>query len=506
MMATTESGIPDAGQGGGADAERAELLERIRRLERASRSLEPGSTRRRALRGAVVASSERFLRAVEGLGAFDDDGTGAGIQAMPLGEHGARLEDVIALLEREVFAPGGHPASPGHLAYIPGGGLYHSALADYLAAVTNKYAGIFFTGPGPVRMENRLIRWVADLLGYPAGAGGSTVSGGSMATLTAITTARDAHGLRGADYASAVVYLTSQAHHAVEKALRIAGMGEAPVRQVPMDDGFRMRPDELARMIDEDRAAGLRPWLVAAAAGMTDTGAVDPLAAIADVAAREGCWYHVDAAYGGFFLLTEHGRTVLAGIERSDSVVLDPHKSLFLPWGSGMVLVRDVGLMAAAHEGSGSYMQDADRGDPGEMISPSDVSPELSRPFRALRMWLPLVLLGTAPFRAALEEKLLLARYFRAEVQALGFQAGPEPDLSIVTFRWAPAGMDDARANAVNEAIVEAVRRDGRIFLSSTMLDGRFTLRMAALSFRTHRRTIDLCLQILREQVERLAE
>ena len=136
---------------------------------------------------------------------------------------------------------------------------------------------------------------------------------------------------------------------------------------------------------------------------------------------------------------------------------------------------------------------------------PSDVSPELSKPWRALRMWLPLVLLGTAPFRAALEEKLLLARYFRAEARALGFEVGPEPDLSIVTFRWAPAGMDGERANAVNEAIAEAVRHDGRIFLSSTTLEGRFTLRMAALSFRTHRRTIDLCLRILREQVERVA-
>jgi aromatic-L-amino-acid decarboxylase len=489
-------GTPDA---------RAALLERIRRLERASRLLEPGSSGRRRLRDAVVASSERFLRRVGGLKAYEaQSGTGQGLLALPISETGAPLEEVMELLEREVVRPGGHPASPGHLAYIPGGGLYHSALADYLAAVTNKYAGIFFTGPGPVRMENLLVRWVADLVGYPAGAGGSIASGGSLATLTAVTAARDAHRLRGADYATAAVYLTEQAHHAVDGALRVAGLAEAPLRYVPMDDGFRMRPDALAQMIAADRAAGLRPWLVAAAAGTTDTGAVDPLDAIADVAERAGCWLHVDAAYGGFFLLTEDGRAAMKGIERSDSVILDPHKSLFLPWGAGMVVVRDARTLMEAHRGSGSYMQDALRGDPGE-ISPADVSPELSKPFRALRMWLPLVLLGTAPFRAALEEKLLLARYFYDEVRALGFQAGAEPDLSIVTFRWAPAGVELERANAVNEAIVEAVRKDGRIFLSSTMLEGRFTIRMAALSFRTHRRTIDLCLQILREQVERLA-
>ena len=485
--------------------EHEELLERIRRLERAGRPLEPGSARRRRLRDAAVASSERFLRAVDGLKAFEAGaGRGEGLLGLPIAEEGAPLEEVIDLLEREVVRPGGHPASAGHLAYIPGGGLYHSALADYLAAVTNKYAGIFFTGPGPVRMENLLVRWAADLVGYPAEAGGSIASGGSLATLTAVTTARDAHGLRGADFASAVVYLTSQAHHAVDKALAIAGLGEAQVRRIPIDDRFRMLPDALAQAVAEDRAAGLRPWLVVAAAGTTDTGAVDPLDAVADVAEREGCWFHVDAAYGGFFMLTEHGRTALAGIQRSDSVILDPHKSLFLPWGSGMVLVRDAGALAASHEGSGSYMQDAHRAHPGE-VSPADVSPELSKPFRALRMWLPLVLLGTRPFRAALEEKLLLARYFHAEVRALGFEAGPEPDLSIVTFRWAPPGVSLERANAVNQAIVEAVRNDGRIFLSSTMLDGRFTIRMAALSFRTHRRTIDLCLRILRQQVAGLA-
>jgi aromatic-L-amino-acid decarboxylase len=489
----------EKGGGGDADAARAELLARIRRLERASRALEPGTSSRKRLRAAVLASSERFLRGVGGLHGFVP-GDAAGLRELPIGERGAPLDEVMELLEREAVRPGGNPASPGHLAYIPGGGIYHSALADYLAAITNKYAGIAFTGPGPVRMENQLVRWAADLVGYPAGAGGSIASGGSLATLTAVTTARDAHGLRGADYARAVVYLTTQAHHAVEKSLRIAGLAEAPLRYVNMDERFRMRPDALTAAIAADRAAGLRPWLVAAAAGATDTGAVDPLDALADVARTEGCWLHVDAAYGGFFMMTEHGRAVLAGIERSDSVVLDPHKSLFLPWGAGMVLVRDVGALADAHAGTGSYLQDALRADPGE-VSPADVSPELSKPWRALRMWLPLVLLGTAPFRAALEEKLLLARYFYEEARALGFEMGPEPDLSIVTFRWAPAGMDVERANAVNEAIVEAVRRDGRIFISSTMLDGRFTLRMAALSFRTHRRTIDLALEILARQL-----
>jgi len=482
--------------------ERAALLDRIRHLERTASPLDPDAAGRQLLRDAAVGSSERFLRGIDTLKAYEETGDkGTGLLEAPISEHGMPLENVIEMLERDVVRPGANPASAGHLAYIPGGGIYHSALGDYLAAVSNKYAGLFFTGPGPVRMENLLIRWVADLVGYPAAAGGNIASGGSIASLTAIVTARDAHGLKGADYASAVVYLTPQAHHCLEKALRIAGMGEAQVRHIPIDDRFRMRPEALEAAIAADRAQGLKPWLIAAAAGTTDTGAVDPLDAIATIAERERCWFHVDAAYGGFFLLTGQGRSLLKGIERSDSVVLDPHKSLFLSWGSGIVVVRDVQRLAAAHDFSGDYMylQDALR-EPGE-ISPADVSPELSKPFRALRMWLPLILLGTKPFEAALEEKLLLARYFHQEIQALGFEAGPSPDLSIVTFRWAPPGVSLEEANRINQRIVDAVKRDGRIFLSSTLLDGRFTLRMAALSFRTHRKTIDLALGILREQV-----
>jgi aromatic-L-amino-acid/L-tryptophan decarboxylase len=478
----------------------SELLERLRRLERAARPLEPGASRRRRLRDAVIASSERFLRRVETLKGFDDvEHRGIGLLDVPISEHGVAIEEAIRLVERDVVQPGAATATGRHLAYIPGGGIYHSALGDFLAAVSNKYSGIFFTGPGPVRMENQLIRWVADLVGYPAGAAGNLASGGSIANLTAIGAAREAHGLRAAHFASSVVYLTTQAHHCIDKALRIAGMGESPIRRVAMDDGYRMQPEALAAAIAEDRAQGLRPWLIVGSAGTTDTGAVDPLDEIATVAQREGCWFHVDAAYGGFFLLTDHGRRLLRGIERSDSAVLDPHKGLFLPYGSGVLVVRDAGPLVASQHYMGSYMQDALR-DPGE-LSPADTSPELSKHFRGLRMWLPLILLGTRPFTAALEEKLLLAKYFRREIGRVGFEVGPEPDLSIVTYRWSPPGESLDRVNAMNQAIVDGARRDGRVFLSSTMLEGRFTLRMAALAFRTHRRTMDLAVEVLREQV-----
>lgn len=346
-----------------------------------------------------------------------------------------------------------------------------------------------------------MVRWTADLLGYPGSAGGFIASGGSLANLSAITTARDAHGLRSADFAGAVVYLTGQAHHSIDKALRIAGLEDVQLRRVPVDYRFRMDAAALADAIARDRAEGLRPWLIVASAGTTDTGAIDPLDAIADVAQREACWLHVDAAYGGFFLLTEAGRKAMKGIERSDSAVLDPHKGLFLPWGSGILLVRDVNALVRSNRYAGHYMQDAVRNT--EELAPAEVSPELSRPFRALRMWLPLMSLGVAPFRAALEEKLLLARYFHAEVQRLGFSVGPEPELSVSTFRWAPAGMSDHEADSFNERLVEAIRHDGRVFMTSTRISDRFTIRMAALNNRTHRREVELALEVLAELVRR---
>lgn len=482
-------------------------MKELRRLEREARKLEPGPKRRRKLRRAVVDSAQRFLASLEDLENLrtwqDTPGQGIGLLASPIAEQGMPIEAALALFEEEVVRPGGNAASGGHLAYIPGGGLYPAALGDYLAAVTNKYAGLFFTGPGPVRMENLLLRWAAELVGYPPGAAGNIASGGSIASLAAIVTARDTRGLKAADFASAAVYLTSQAHHCLEKALRLAGLAEAPVRHVAMDEHHRMDPAALEAAIAADRAAGLRPWLVVASAGTTDTGAVDPLAAIAEIAEREGCWYHVDAAYGGFFLLTNYGKQCLEGIERSDSTVLDPHKGLFLPYGSGIVLVRDGKQLEATHSYTGAYMQDSYEA--RDEVSPADVSPELTKHFRALRMWLPLQLHGVAPFRAALDEKLLLAAYFRRQVAELGFAVGPPPDLSVVTYRWAPEGLPLEDANRANQQIVEGVRRDGRVFISSTMIGDRFTLRMVALHFRTHKKHIDLALKVLAEQLQKLA-
>jgi len=262
-----------------------------------------------------------------------------------------------------------------------------------------------------------------------------------------------------------------------------------------------MRPDALDELVEADAAAGLKPWLVVATAGSTDVGAVDPLDAIADVADARRLWLHVDAAYGGFFLLTEHGRQVLAGIERSQSVVMDPHKGLFLAFGSGALVVRDERQLASAHRYSASYLSDAQESDGG--FSPADLSVELSRPFRGPRLWLPLKVFGLAPFRAALDEKLLLARYFHARISDVrGFGAVTSPDLSVVAFRFAAGGADGRR---LNRRLLDAVNGDGRAVISATEVAGAYTLRTAILHYRSHIEQVDALLEVLSREAASLA-
>lgn len=474
------------------------MTDRIDSLERIARGLEPGGRERASLVDATVSYADRFLESIYDVPAYRAmKEPGIGLLNSPIGETPLDLDSVLKLLKQNVDEPGLNPASGGHLGYIPGGGIYYSALADYLADVTNRYAGVFFAGPGAVRMENLLINWMAQIAGYPQSAGGNLTSGGSISNLSGIVAARDAVGPKAAEIVRSSIYLTEQAHHSVDKAIRIAGLKECPLRYVPMDERYRMDARALERLIAADAKAGLRPWLIVASAGTTDTGAVDPLDEIASIAQRNGLWFHVDGAYGAFFILCDEGKKMLTGMERSDSLVMDPHKGLFLPYGTGAVLVRERKTLYDAFWYQANYLQDARRSE--EEMSPADLSPELTKHFRGLRLWLPLKLLGLAPFRAGLEEKLLLARYFHEKIQEIdGFKAGAYPDLSVATFRYVPQRGD---ANAFNEKLLGEIHRDGRVFLSSTMINGVFTLRVAILCFRTHRASIDLTLEILREKV-----
>ena len=476
------------------------MREKLRELETTSRLLEPTAAKRSDVRSKIIDYSENFLNNIESINAFNiSHDKGIGLLASPISEIGIGIDEAISLIRENVDTPGLNPASGGHLGYIPGGGIYYSALGDYLADVFNRYAGIFFASPGAVRMENMLIRWMNDLVGYPASATGNLTSGGSLANLIAIVTARDAKQIKAANIERSVIYLSEQAHHSIDKAIRIAGLGECIIRHLPLDEKYRIISAALDEQIASDKASGLNPFLVVASAGTTDVGAIDPLAEIGTVAKLHGLWYHIDAAYGGFFILTDEGKQKLQGIETSDSLVIDPHKGLFLPYGLGVVLVKDAAALHESHRYMANYMQDATA--VTDEPSPADLSPELTKHFRGMRLWLPLKLHGVAPFRACLQEKLLLAKYFHAEVQKIGFESKIEPELSVVTYRYLPKSGD---TNIFNKKLLDAVVADGRVFISSTMLIGEFTLRFACLAFRTHLSTVDTLLEVLKNKARSL--
>jgi len=413
----------------------------------------------------------------------------------PLPERGSSLDELLHTLFNRAVPTSFNTAGPGYLAYIPGGGLLHSAVADLIADAVNRYTGVWLAAPGLVQLETNVLQWLAEIVGFPASALGVLTSGGSLANFSAVVTARVDR--LPEDFLDGTMYVSDQAHHSVVKAATLAGFPQRNVRIVPSDERFRMRLDALGAAIAKDRRAGYRPFMVVASAGTTNTGAVDDLRGLADLAATEHLWYHVDAACGGFFALTERGRRVLAGMERADSVTLDPHKGLFLPYGTGSLLVRDGRLLRRAHATEGAYLPAMQ--DRTEFVDFCQVSPELSRPFRGLRLWLPLRLVGVGAFRDALDEKLDLARHVSRELDRMrGIEVIVEPELSIVVFRASGDGPDAEGTNALNRRLLDAVNRRGRVFLTGTTVGGRFLLRVCVLSFRTHRDRIEQCLEDIR--------
>ena len=474
------------------------MLEQIKTLETTAQKLEPSPDLRSKWDRAITDYAAHFIDTIKENKAYNTmEKEGSGLANFPIADAGRDVAEILELIRDYVDFPHLNPASGGHLAYIPGGGIYTTALGDYLAAVTNRYAGVFYASPGAVRIENQLIRWMNAIVGFPENALGNLTSGGSIANLIAITTARDAKHIRAKDIENAVIYTTVQAHHSIHKAIRIAGLDEAQLSYIPTDARFRMDIEELEKKIVEDMKAGKKPFLLIGSAGTTDTGAIDPMDRMADIAKEYDMWYHVDAAYGGFFVLADEVKDAFKGMERADSITIDPHKGLFLAYGLGAVLIRDVAALRSSHYYEANYMQDTF--DSLLEPSPADLSPELTKHFRGMRLWLSLQLLGLEPFKAALSEKILLCRYFYTKIQALGFAVGPYPDLSVCIYRYIP---DTGDANAFNARLVEAVRQDGRVFLSSTTINGVFWIRIAILCFRSHLDYIDLSLQILAEKVK----
>ena len=475
-----------------------QLRAEIERLREAAASVEPDSDGRRAIAGQALDHALAYWDQVESAPSNRPWSEVFSRRLEPeFAEEGRDPASVLDYVGACIDAPGFATTSPRFMAYIPGGGLPYSALGDLIAAASNKYSGFASASPGAVRIENACVAWLASVIGFPRAAAGTLTSGGSTANLTAVVAAREACDPEG----GGAIYVTRFAHYCIDKALHIAGRGRAPRRVIATDQHYRMSAKALEEALEEDRRNGIRPWIVIASAGTVDTGAVDPLPEIAEICRRYGAWLHVDGAYGGLFALCDEGKALLRGIEQADSVALDPHKTLFLPYGTGAVVVRDGRLLQNAFSATGEYIRPLGESEVGP--SPADLSPELTRHFRALRLWLPLQLAGVAAFRAAQSEKLALARYFHARLSEIeGFEAGPTPDLSVVAFRYRPKTGD---VDEFNERLMRHIQQEGRVMMSGTKIDGSYRLRCAILSFRTHLEHVDDAVDTVMRGVKALA-
>ena len=402
---------------------------------------------------------------------------------------------ILEQLDADVLSFAARAHHPGYFAWIPTCGTFPSALGDFIASALDLETSVWLNAAGPVELELLVLDWMAEWIGYPSTAAGVLTSGGSAANMTALAVARESR--LGGVTDTAVIYVSDQGHSSVVRGARALGFRPEQVRVLPVDEAFRMRPDALLGAMDADLAAGRVPFLVSAAAGSTNTGAIDPLDELAGICQERNVWFHVDGAYGGFAVLTPRGRHLLTGIERADSVTMDPHKWLYQPVECGSVIVRDGPLLRRAFEIVPDYLRDSSIDDFSAEVNPSDRGLQLSRSARSLKLWMSLRFFGVEAFRDTIDGCLDLARSAQDRIRADdNLELMVEGHLGIVCFRRRIEGADESRMAAVNAALLEQVNSSGRAFLSSTRLRGRYTVRLAIMNFTTTQADVDAVLDV----------
>jgi len=411
-----------------------------------------------------------------------------GLLRQPASERGEDFAAVLAQFDEVVAAHACRINHPRFLAFIPGAPCVASTLGDWLCAAANFFAGVWLEASGPTQVELVVLDWFRQWLNLPVGTEGILTSGGSEANLTALVVAREQ--LPMTSRPNAVLYVSEQRHWSIDRAARIMGLRPEQVRPVRVESDFRLSPAALADAIAWDRAAGMYPWAVVANAGATNTGTVDPLEALADLCQKKGVWLHVDAAYGWSAALIDEGRADLQGIERADSLTLDPHKWLAQTYEVGCLLIRNGRLLARTFGMSPDYMQDVQAQE--DEVNFADRGLALTRRFRALKIWLSVRALGLVWFRQLVQRGYDLARLAEGLLrQHAEFEILSPRQLSILCFRFVPLnlqGTGSEREHLIdhcNLALIDAVRATGRVFLSSTRLQGRVALRLCFVNWRT---------------------
>jgi aromatic-L-amino-acid decarboxylase len=421
----------------------------------------------------------------------------------PPPEDGIDLGRLLAEFDDKVKHNSFRPSHPRFLAFIPGAPSFASILGECLASTTNFFAGVWKEASGPTQVEIIVLDWFKLFLGYPESASGIITSGGSEANLTALTVAREQAAY--ADWPRLMIYTSEHRHWSIDRAAKIIGLRADQVRPLACDMDFRLHSDALTEAMAEDERAGRKPWLVVANAGATNTGAIDQLDVLADLCRERGLWLHIDAAYGWAASLTGEGRQALRGIQRADSLTLDPHKWLAQPFEAGCLLIGDGDLLPRTFAMRPEYMQDVVPNH--DEINFCDHGLALTRRFRAFKIWFSIKLLGLAWHRRLIEHCVALTDYAQGLLESAGcFEITSERKLSIVCFRYVPRrSMSDDAMNALQKAIAAELLRTGRAFLSTTRLHGHTTLRFCFVNYRTSSTDIEEIISLLQQIGNRLA-
>ena len=464
----------------------------------------------RAMGRAVL---ERITSYYEGLPtrAVVEPSTSQAIRALleePLPREGSSFEVLLDTFDEVIARYSRHNGHPRFFGYVSSPGTAVTTLGSMLKDAVNANLTCWRSAPAGTELEHITISWLKEMLGLAPDADGLFTSGGSMANFSALAAARSAKapgnvirdGVAGPRMCA---YVSKEAHFSVRKAAGLLGLGEANVRAIETNSALEIDVANLERRIQQDQADGHLPFCVVANAGTTATGAFDPIGAVADVARRYGLWLHVDAAYGGFAALAPSARQLFARIDEADSVALDPHKWLFLPVGCGCVLYRDAENARAAFSHDAEYTRRIGF-ERDEAFAFWDYGPELSRPFRALDLWLLIKYVGAARLAEAVEENIACAKYLEKLVQASDdFEMLMPVVLSIFCFRYAPKGFG-GDLNVLNERLMAALQRGGSTYLSNAEIEGKFALRGCVLNYRTTRRDMEIVLEDVRRAYQNL--
>jgi len=434
----------------------------------------------------------------------------------PLPEEPRPMECIFSEVETKIFANSTLYLSPRFFGYINSGGNQASILGELLASAVNQILALWHFSPAASEVEQRVIQWIAEFIGYPCQAGGCLLSGGSAGNLVGLAIARkqkapfdaDSVGMRGGPRLT--VYASQEVHASVDKAMMILGMGRDQLRKIAVRDDFTIDLEALEKQVSEDRNLGYRPICVVGVAGTTNTGAVDPLSALAEFCQAQGLWFHVDAAYGGPAASTKVAGKLFRGLEQADSLVVNPHKWLYVPAEAACILVREPTALRHTFQVAADYLKEGNDAGTDAPLDFKDYGPQLHRNFRALKVWMTFKAYGAEKLRAAIESNIEIMRYLANRIdESQDFvRLAPVP-LSVVCFQYRTTDIfrhtDHQYLDDLNNRMLDALEKDGRVFLSGTTIYGKRALRACSVNHRLRREDVDFLLDVTRQVGRSLA-